>query len=170
MVVDPLGLPGRIGVVVKPVRVFDDLIEFLYRILIQQLIGSTEVLSAEIPKRAEQRSGGKLPWAHDAKKGFEVRTNRPSDLSHVSCAGIEKGAQLGIAAIMLGNRVMGDVPHTESGACPVAHYLDSRSHGRIGALPEPAHERLVVGEDNDLGGPLRETTNLLHRRQGSMLV
>lgn len=125
---------------VKPVRVFDDLIEILYRFLIQKLIRSTEVLSAEIPKRPEQRPRGKLSWARNAKKRFKMWTDQPSNLSHVSRAGIEKGAQLGIAAIVLGNRIMGDVPNTESGACPVADYFDSGAHGCVGALPEPAHE------------------------------
>ena len=75
----------------EPVRIFDDLFDFAKGVLIQKLMGRSEVLPASVPKRAEERSGWKLARARYPKKRFEVRTDRFGDITQVSCAGVEKG-------------------------------------------------------------------------------
>ena len=78
-------------------------------------------------------------WICHSKKCFEVRTDGPSHLSHVSRAAGEVIAQSRMAAIMLRDRILGYIPMVYGGPYPVTNQFESRSHARKTGLPATAN-------------------------------
>jgi hypothetical protein len=75
-----------------------------------------------------------------------------------------------MAAIMLRHGILGYIPRVHSGTCAGTDHFESRSDGRIGSIPKPTQEGLVVGKDDHLADSFKEASNFLHRRECPMVV
>ena len=89
----------------KPLGEFDDVIEFVCRTLIENLLRCPEPLSAQVPEGPEQCPRREALRVCDAEKSFEMWPDGPSDLSPFSSAAREELPHSSVATVVLSDGV-----------------------------------------------------------------
>jgi len=112
-VVDDLGLPGRIRIVMKPVRVFDEFAEFLGILLVKNLLSCPKSLLAKSAKGAEKSARRKMLRACHPEERLDQRPNRSRNLAIIIVAPYCVPAEHRVPTIMLRDAVLVNVPRNK---------------------------------------------------------
>src|SRR3546814_20196591 len=127
--------PGGVGVVVEVVRVFDQVSEFVGVGPVEDLIGRTQPLDAQVTEGPQQHSRREMLRIGYAQKGLDHRPEGDRYKPVVRRGASDMLAQQRVPPVMLGNAVLRHIPRPDGRARPVEGDLKRRAQGRICSPP-----------------------------------